>query len=208
MISRLFARLGIDAAAGRWLLLIVLVALACAHGYRYASSLAEARHSLYVAQQNQATADALAKHLRELRAEQARGDALSLQLLASNAERDQLTDQLKRRVSRVSTVYVPKPGAAPVALPDRPFTAGWVRDYNAALGLRMPPAVPAAGGAAPASAGLHAPGAGDAIAPSDLARSPVSQADVLTTHIGNAAVCRRIEAQLHAILDWDEGRSP
>lgn len=201
MIARLLSWLGIDAAVGRFL----LVALAClgayAHGYRYADIQAEARH-------NQATADALAKHLRELRAEQARGDAISLQLLARNAERDQLADKLKRRVSRVSTVYVEKPGAAPVALPDRPFTVGWVRDYNAALGLRMSPAVPAAGGAAPASAGLRAPGAGDAIDPSDLARSPVNQADVLNTHIGNAAVCRRIEAQLNAILDWDEGRSP
>lgn len=201
MIARLLSWLGIDAAVGRFL----LVALAClgayAHGYRYADIQAEARH-------NQATADALAKHLRELRAEQARGDAISLQLLARNAERDQLADKLKRRVSRVSTVYVEKPGAAPVALPDRPFTVGWVRDYNAALGLRMSPAVPAAGGAAPASAGLRAPGAGDAIDPSDLARSPVNQADVLNTHIGNAAVCRRIEAQLNAILDWDEGQSP
>ncbi|MFY3986079.1 hypothetical protein ACOTJH_29095 [Achromobacter xylosoxidans] len=211
MIARLLSWLGVDAGSGRFL----LVALAClgayAHGYRYADIQAEARHNQYVAQHNQARADDLAKQLRELHAEQQRGDALSLQLLARNAERNQLADKLKRRVSRVSTVYIAKPGAAPVALPDRPFTVGWVRDYNAALGLRMPAAVPAAGGAAGAPAGLHAPGAGndtDVIDPADLARSAVSQADVLTTHISNAADCRRIEAQLNAILDWDEGKAP
>lgn len=208
MIARLLSWLGIDAAAGRFLLAALVCLGAYAHGYRYADIQAQARHNQYVAQQSQAQADAQAKRLNELRAEQERGDALSLQLLASNAERDQLTDKLKQRVTRVSTVYISKPGAAPVALPDRPFTVGWVRDYNAALGLRMPGAATAAGSATGASAGAHSPGAGSAIDPTDLARSPVSQADVLTTHISNAAACREAEAQLNAILDWDEGKTP
>lgn len=208
MISRLLAWLGIDAAAGSFLLVSLACLGAYAHGYRYAAMQAEVQHSQYVAKLNQATADAQAKHLRELRAEQMRGDAMALRLLASTAERDQLTEKLKKRVSRVSTLYVPKPGAAPVALPDRPFTIGWVRDYNAALGLRMPPTSEAAGGAARTAAGLYSPDTVDGIDPADLARSPVSQGDVLAAHIGNAAVCRRIEAQLNAILDIDEGKAP
>ena len=112
--------------------------VACAggylHGYGYATTQAEASHNAYVVKQSQATADAQAKHLRELRAEQERGDALSEKLLFTNAENAKLSNDLKKRVPHVSTVYIEKPGAAPVALPDRPFTAGWVRDYNAALG--------------------------------------------------------------------------
>lgn len=208
MISPLFAWLRIDATAGRFLAAGLACLGAYAHGYHYAAIQAEVRHSQYVAQQNQVTADTLAKHLHELRAEQERGDAISLELLARNAERDQLTEKLNKRVSRVSTVYVPKPGAAPVALPDRPFTIGWVRDYNAALGLRMPPTSAAAGGAARTAARLYSPDTVDGIDPADLARSPVSQGDVLAAHIGNAAVCRRIEAQLNAILDIDEGKAP
>ncbi len=205
MISRLLAWLGIDATTGSFLMAILVSLGAYAHGYRYASVQAEAQHGQYVARQNQATANGLARHLRELRVEQERGDAISLQLLASNAKRDHLTDQLKQRVSHVSTVYIPKPGAAPVALPDHPFTVGWVRDYNAALGLRMPGAATATGSAARTPTGFYSP---DAIDPSDLARSPVSQGDVLNNHIANAAACRQTEAQLNAILDWDEGKSP
>lgn len=208
MIARLLSWLGIDATAG-WFLLVVAASLGgYAHGYGYASTQAEASHSRYIAQQAQTTAKALASHLRELQAEQERGDALSMELLTSNTERDKLINDLKKRVPHVSAVYVEKPGAAPVPLPDHPFTVGWVRDYNAALGLRMPQAAAAAGGAARTSAGLHASGSLGGIDAADLARSTVSQADVLTTHHSNAATCRKLEAQLNAILDWDEGKSP
>ena len=47
---------------------------------------------------SQATADAQAKHLRELRAEQERGDALSEKLLFTNAENAKLSNDLKKRV--------------------------------------------------------------------------------------------------------------
>lgn len=208
MIARALSWLGIDAATG-WL---VLALAACVgsyfHGHSYASVQAEAKYNGHLARESKAHADALAQHLRELRAEQERGDALSLQLLSTNAENAKLSADLKKRVTRVSTVYVEKPGAAPVALPDRPFTVGWVRDYNAALGLRVPQAAATAGAAARTAAGIPAPSAFVGIEPTDLSRSVVSQADVLATHIDNAAVCRKIAAQLNAILDLDEGKSP
>ncbi|MGE8615747.1 MAG: hypothetical protein ACN6PF_25870 [Achromobacter veterisilvae] len=208
MIARLLSWLGVEATTA-WSVLVVAVGLGgYMHGYGYATKQAQASHNAYVVKQSQATADALAKHLRELRAEQERGDALSEQLLSTNAENAKLSNDLKKRVPRVSTVYIEKPGAAPVALPDRPFTVGWVRDYNAALGIRMPQAPAAAGPAARTAAGIQAAGALDGIDPADLARSTVSQADVLDNHIDNAAVCKKLAAQLNAILDLDEGKKP
>lgn len=208
MIARLLSWLGIDATAAWFVLVVVACAGGYLHGYGYAMSRAEASHNAYVVKQSQATADALAKHLRELRAEQERGDALSEKLLSTNAENVKLSRDLKKRVPRVSTVYIEKPGSAPASLPDRPFTVGWVRDYNAALGLRMPQAPAVAGTTARTAAGIPATGAIGGIDAADLARSTVSQADVLTTHIDNAAVCKKLAAQLNAILDLDEGKAP
>ncbi|WMD23085.1 hypothetical protein RAS12_12125 [Achromobacter seleniivolatilans] len=208
MIARILSWLGIDAATG-WFLLVVLAGLGgYAQGHAYASAQGEARHNDYVAQQNQATATALVNHMRALQVEQERGDELSLALLASHAERAKLSDDLKKRVPHVSTVYIEKPGAAPVPLPDRPFTVGWVRDYNAALGLRMPEAPAATGSVARTSPELSSSGPFGGADAADLTRSTVSQADVLTAHHDNAAICRKIEAQLNAILDLDEGKSP
>lgn len=208
MIARLLSWLGVDATAAWFVLVVVACAGGYLHGYGYATAQAKASHSAYVAQQSQATVDAQAKHLRELRAEQERGDALSEKLLYANAENAKLSNDLKKRVPHVSTVYIEKPGAAPVALPDRPFTAGWVRDYNAALGLRVPQAPAAAGTAARTAAGIQAVGALGGIDAADLARSTVSQADVLDNHIDNSAVCKKLAAQLNAILDLDEGKAP
>ena len=208
MIARLLSWLGIDATAAWFVLVLVACAGGYLHGYGYATTQAEASHNAYVVKQSQATADAQAKHLRELRAEQERGDALSEKLLFTNAENAKLSNDLKKRVPHVSTVYIEKPGAAPVALPDRPFTAGWVRDYNAALGLRMPEASTATGSAARTAARIPAASSFGEIDAADLARRTVSQADVLTTHIDNAAVCKKLAAQLNAILDLDEGKTP
>lgn len=208
MIARLLSWLGIDATAA-WFVLVVAAGLGgYLHGYGYATTQAQASHNAYLAQQSQATANATARHLRELRAEQERGDALSAQLLSINAENAKLSDDLKKRVARVSTIYIEKPGAAPAALPDRPFTVGWVRDYNAALGLRMPQALETAGTTARTAAGIPAAGSLGGIDAADLARSTVSQADVLDNHIDNAAVCMKLAAQLNAILDLDDGRAP
>jgi hypothetical protein len=205
MIARLLSALGVGSSAG-WLVLVIAAGLGgYAHGYHYASTRAAAEHSRDIAQQNEAVARQLAKNMRELRAEQERGDVLAEQLLANNAERDQLTAKLRTRVQHESTIYLDKPGAPPSRLPDRPFTSGWVRDYNAALGLRMPQAAAAAAAAARTAAGVHGAGAGAIADAAELARSAVSQADVLATHIENAAICRRIQAQLNAILDLDEG---
>ncbi len=207
MIERLLKMLNISAATA-WLILVLVVAVATGGyglGYRQADSQGKAALSQYQGQIATERATTALRLYTQLLAEQARGDVLSLQLLATNAANGLLTQSLQERVPHVSTVYIEKPGAAPAPLPDRPFTTGWVRDYNASLGLGLPgTATPTR---QPARAATGVPGAGS-IDTADLGRSQVSQGDVLSNHHYNAAICKKIEAQLNAILDLDEGRSP
>jgi len=205
-----FARLGLSAgvlvALGGIVAVSLLLMLVYRIGYRTAQSLGEVRFARYQTEVAQARSEAARVYAQSLQAEMARADAASTKLLAQQADIAQLTDELQKRVSYVSTVYVDRPGATPTPLPDFPFTGGWVHDYNAALGLRMP----GTGDAARASA-QQTPGAGTAastgggLAFDALARSRVTQADVLTVHHTNARICRDAIAQLHAILDLYEG---
>jgi hypothetical protein len=155
MITRLLSMLGIHPAVAGVLGAAVLAIATYVMGKSDANADWTARHAAYVAQQAEARATTLQKYLAELRAEQERGDALSVKLLSTNAENARLSDDIKKRVPRVSTVYIEKPGAAPAPLPDRPFTAGWVRDYNAALGLGMSGQAASAGGAAGTAAAVR-----------------------------------------------------
>lgn len=170
MIARLLSLLGIQPAVAGILGAAMLSLITYFMGKSDANADWTARHSAYVAQQAEARTQALQRQLAAYRAEQERGDLLSQQLLSANAENALLSDQLKKRVPRVSTVYIEKPGAAPAPLPDRPFTAGWVRDYNAALGLGVSGQAAPAGGAAGTAAAvrpagsLAGPGA-DVVAP-------------------------------------------
>lgn len=158
MITRLLSMLGIQPAVAGVLGAAVLAIAAYVMGQSDANADWTARHAAYVAQQAEARATTLLKYLAELRAEQERGDALSVKLLSTNAENAKLSDDLKKRVPRVSTVYIEKPGAAPAPLPDRPFTAGWVRDYNAALGLGVSDQAAPTGGIAGASDAVRSAG--------------------------------------------------
>ncbi|AVH35402.1 lysis protein [Pseudomonas monteilii] len=51
--------------------------------------------------------------------------------------KQQLTDaqkKLQERIPNVTTVYLPGPAATPTPIPRCVFTAGWLRDFNLALG--------------------------------------------------------------------------
>jgi len=174
--------------------LVLLWAAAYNNGYQKASLIAEAKFNAYRLEIAQAQAQAARV-----------ADAASAKLLAQQADIAKLTDELQKRVNHVSTVYVKRPGAAPEPLPARPFTRGWVHDYNAALGVRMPGTHDATGAPAPKTGGLRAPASAGADRAPELARSAVSQADVLATHHANARICRDAVAQLNAILDLYEG---
>lgn len=86
-----------------------------------------------------------------------------------------LQTQLQERISNVTTVYRPAPAAAPVAIPRCVFTAGWVRDFNTALGgAGLPGATTSAGASVSAATEWPAPGSAE-----ELLESGVSPADIL-----------------------------
>lgn len=103
-------------------------------GYRKGK--AEGDHALAelrLAQTEQALQVANTNHAQLLlqieRADQAEGQLLQVQQQVAR-----LQTQLQERIPHVTTVYRPAPAAEPVAIPRCVFTAGWLRDFNLALG--------------------------------------------------------------------------
>lgn len=117
-------------------------------------------------------------------------------LLSQQAGHDQDHQQLQERIPHVTTVYRPAPAAAPVVIPRCVFTAGWVRDFNLALGAGLSAAGASAATAGPAQAAWPAPGT-DA----ELLESGVTPADILAHAQDYGHWARNNLAQLNALLD-------
>jgi len=196
---------GIGLLAG--LAFMLIYAGAYGTGYRNASVKHEAKFAAYRLEISQAQLEAARVFAEQVQAEAARADGAAVKLLAQQADIARLTQQLQERVNHVSTVYVEREGSAPQPLPSYPFTRGWVHDYNAALGLRMPGTVDLAAEPAGASPGVR-PADRTGQRSAELARSSVAQADVLTVHHANSQICRDAIAQLNAILDLYEDKQP
>ncbi|WP_207848904.1 MULTISPECIES: lysis protein [unclassified Pseudomonas] len=121
-------------------------------------------------------------------------EALLSATIAQHAEEKR---QLQERIPHVSTQYIPAPGAAVKPVPRCVFTAGWVRDFNAALG------VPAPRTAAAASAAEKAawPAAGS---DAELLESGVTPSDILAHAQDYGLWARSNLAQLNGLLDLQE----
>lgn len=120
-------------------------------------------------------------------------------LLSQYARFDTEQKQLEERIPHVTTVYRPAPAAAPVAIPHCVFTAGWLRDYNAALGADLPTAGTGAVAAKAAQAPRPTPST-DA----ELLESGVTPADILAHAQDYGRWARSLHAQLNALLDLQE----
>ncbi|WP_073673045.1 lysis protein [Pseudomonas aeruginosa] len=143
-------------------------------------------------QARQAAIDSRVQLLQQIeRANQA--EAL---LLSQQAGHDQDHQQLQERIPHVTTVYRPATAAAPVVIPRCVFTAGWVRDFNLALGAGLPATGSGAATAGPAQAARPAPGS-DA----ELLESGVTPADILAHAQDYGRWARNNLAQLNALLD-------
>lgn len=184
----------------------ICTVLGAVGGYRYAAARGDA-----------ALATLRASHATEavLAADDARHQALAAagrlaqQTVRANeleAQFDQAKTQhalekqaLLKRIPNVTTVYVPKAGAAPEPLPRCVFTAGFVREYNAAIGASHVP------GAAQASAANAAGQEAQPAASADawLRESGLSQADILA-HAGDyGQYCRDLGAQVNGLQDFE-----
>lgn len=166
-------------------------------GFRYAAALGDAalaklqtEHSAQALAAEQANRVQLLQQVS--RAQQS--ESLLFDLMTQYANEKQ---QLQERISHVTTQYRPAPGAAAQPIPRCVFTAGWLRDFNTALGVPAPrpgAATSAAEKAAWPSAGTDA----------ELLESGVTPADILAHAQDYGLWARTNLAQLNALLDLQE----
>lgn len=146
----------------------------------------------YAELRTQAAEEHLVRYQQQVtRANQA--EALWLQ---TQQQLGQAHQQLQERIPHVTTVYRPTPAAEPVALPRCVFTAGWLRDYNLALGAGLPAAGTGAAVSNAAAAAWPAPGT-DA----ELLESGVTPADILAHAQDYGRWARALAAQVDALLN-------
>lgn len=141
-------------------------------------------------------ADAAGQALYKERQLTATANQLGAQLLQERVQHAEETDQLKRRITRVTSQYRPAPDAPLQPAPQCVFTNGFVGVYNGAIG------------AAPVPAAVLATGAADAADPAEAVDSGVQQADILEHITDYGQRCRDIESQLNRLLGWHEGSKP
>ncbi|SOZ12068.1 hypothetical protein [Cupriavidus taiwanensis] len=171
------------------------------YGSSRATAIGDSRIAELKRQHTEADAKAIDEAAGRLKTEIDRGNRLSADLAKAEGQIDTLSQQLRTRVDRVTTVYREAPGAALKPLPVCIFTRGWLRDYNAAIGA----AVPAAGEGASASS--QAPAAGIAADGDDeLAPAGIDASSILTHHIDYGARTRKLEEQLNRLIDFEEGK--
>lgn len=185
---------------------LAAVALACAlsasaagsiaygFGFRYAEALgAKALSDLKTKHADQALAAENANRLQLLQqvARANESESLLFNLMDQYAKEKQL---LQERIPHVTTQYRPAPGAVTQPIPRCVFTAGWLRDFNTALGVPAPGAGTAT--TQPAQAPWATPGT-DA----ELLESGVTPADILAYAQDYGLWVRNNLAQLNGLLD-------
>jgi hypothetical protein len=171
--------------------------IAYGFGYRHADALGTASlerlERRFSEQAKQAAEDNLLRYQQQV----TRANEAETLLMAAQDRVAFAAKQIEERIPHVTTVYRPAPAAKPVAIPHCVFTAGWLRDYNLALGVPAPGTGTAATHAAQAA--WPAPGA-DA----ELLESGVTPADILAHAKDYGIWASALHTQLNALLDLQE----
>lgn len=163
-------------------------------GFRYAQSLgATALSGLKSEHVEQALAAEKANRLQLLQqvARAQESESLLFNLMDQYAKEKQ---SLQERIPHVTTQYRPAPGAAAQPIPRCVFTAGWLRDFNTALGVPTPRT------GATATQSAQAPWATPGT-DAELLESGVTPADILAYAQDYGLWARNILAQLNGLLD-------
>lgn len=111
--------------------------------------------------------------------------------------------QLQERIAHVTTRYRPAPAAEPVGIPHCVFTAGWLRDFNLALGAGLPTTTAGIATSGTAQAAWPAPGAD-----TELLESGVTQADLLAYAADYGQWARDLVSQVSGLLQVREACTP
>lgn len=166
-------------------------------GFRQAEALGE-RNLGALKTLNAEQSEANAKQSQgQLLAQVIRANAADALLIQIRAQHQTELQQLQGRIPHVTTQYRPAPGAAPQPIPRCVFTAGWLRDYNAALGVPTPTESTTAGHAQAATGTTSG-------ADAELLESGVTPADILAHAQDYGVWARNNLAQLNALLDLQE----
>ena len=170
-------------------------------GYRHAEALGNAALQKERTTQAQQALAAEQQARIELQQQVTRANAAEAQLLADQATHAKQVTELEGRIAHVSAQYRRTPDQAPEPVPHRVFTVGWLRDYNAALGVPGALAGPVASryGTAP----FAAPGT-DA----ELLESGVSPADILAHAQDYGRWARGLASQVTALLTLRKDATP
>jgi hypothetical protein len=171
--------------------------IAYGFGFRYAEALGNSNlQTLKTTHAEQAGATEKENRLQLLQ-QVARVNEAETLLFATIDRHAEEKRQLQERIPHVTTQYIPAPGAAAKPIPRCVFTAGWLRDYNTALGVPTPgpgTTVPAAKKAAWPTTGTDA----------GLLESGVTPADILAHAQEYGLWARNNLAQLNELLDLRE----
>lgn len=166
-------------------------------GYRHADALGTASLERLERQFSEQAKQAAEDNLLRYQQQVTRANEAETLLLAAQDRVAFAAKQIEERIPHVTTLYRPAPAAEPVAIPHCVFTAGWLRDYNLALGVPAPGTGTATTDAAQAA--WPAPGA-DA----ELLESGVTPADILAHAKDYGRWASALHAQLNALLDLQE----
>lgn len=168
--------------------------IAYGFGYRYADAQGSARLERLERRFSEQAKQAAEENLLRYQQQVTRANEAETLLLAAQDRVASSAKQIEERIPHVTTVYRQAPAAEPVAIPHCVFTAGWLRDYNLALGVPAPGTGTAA--AHTAQTTWTAPGT-DA----ELLESGVTPADILAHAKDYGTWASAIHAQLNALLD-------
>lgn len=187
----------------RWQIALVIVAVVLVYlygqskwteGYEQAAAKGVAALSAPKTQQAEAALEASNQAQSDLLRQVTRAQAAEESLFQQFGMHADEVKQLQERIPHVTTQYKASVAAAPQPIPRCVFTAGWLRDYNTALGVPAASSATAAG--APAKAASATPGT-DA----ELLESGVTPADILAHAQDYGRWARDNLAQLNALLD-------
>jgi len=166
-------------------------------GARYAEALGSARVEKLISQHAEQARVAATESRIQLLQQVTRANQAEALMLGQMDRHAQDQQQLQERIPHVTTVYRPAPAAAPVVIPRCVFTAGWLRDFNLALGVPAP--TPGATTATAQAAAWATPGT-DA----ELLESGVTPADILAFAQDYGRWARNNLAQLNQLLDLQD----
>lgn len=144
-------------------------------GFRNAEALGKADLADLKSQHADQRAAADKERLEQLQLQINRANQVDQDLQQTKQQLTDTQQKLQERIPNVTTVYLPGPAAAPAPIPRCVFTAGWVRDFNLALGgSPVRASTPGPDAAIPDGAAWPTPGTAQ-----ELLESGVTPADIL-----------------------------